>query len=123
MSKKRQNIGLEKEWFIGEDRKIKLKIDQADETTPQTMTGFGLTWELKDSPTGTVLISKTTGAGEIVIENGDGTDDQATVTILGADTVGLTPGGILYHHLRRTDEGNEVVLAFGDAHLRASGIT
>ena len=122
MAEKRNNITLDDAWFIGEDRQIKIKVDQADGSTAQNLTGFAMTWECKASPTGAVLITKTTSAGEIVIENGDGTLDQATVTILGADTVGLTPG-LLYHHLRRTDEGSESVLSFGDAHLRASGIT
>ena len=122
MGAKRQNITLDHGFFIGTDRTIKIKVTEDDETTAQVMTGFALTWELKESPTGTVLITKSTGGDGITIVNGDGTNDEADIVLADEDTEGLTPG-LKYHHLRRTDAGSELVLTFGDAHLRASGIT
>ena len=115
------DITLEERLFIGEDRTINIDVNEADGHTPQTMTGFALTWELKDSITGTVRVTKTVGSG-ITIGNGDGTDDRAAIALADTDTEGLT-AGTLFHHLRRTDAGSELVLAFGNVILTNSGIT
>ena len=114
-------IAKSEHWFKGEDRTINIDVDQADGTTPQDMSGWALTWELKDSATGLARITKTTAAG-ITITNGDGTNDRAQVTIADVDTEPLVPG-TYYHQLRRTDAGSEVVLSFGDAVLLDSGIS
>lgn len=73
-----------------EDRPIQIDVNQSDGTTPQTMTGWALTWELLDRENGTVLVTKTTGAGDITIGNGDGTNDRASFTLTDADIEGLS---------------------------------
>ncbi len=103
-------------WFIGEDKTINIDVNQSDGTTAQAMTGWTLAWELKATANGAVEITKTPSIGD-----GDGTDDRAAIAILGADTEALRPG-TYYHQLRRSDTGSEVVLAFGDAVLRESGL-
>lgn len=108
-------------FFAGEDRTILFDVKQEDGTTPQNMTGWALTWELKASATGSVSVSKTTVSG-ITIGNGIGTGDRATVTVAKADTSALT-AATFFHILRRTDSGASTVLAFGDAILQASGIS
>ena len=107
-------------WFTGEDRLINIDVVQADGVTPQDMTGWSLTWELKDGPTGMVRVAKSVGSG-LVIGDGAGTGDRASITIADTDTEGL-PAGTYYHHLRRTDPGNEIVLSFGAAVLLDGGV-
>ena len=114
-------------WFVGEDRTLLYDVT-SDGTAAQTMTGWALTWELLDkraSAGGTVLLTKTTGAGTITIGNGAGTDDRATVTIADVDTEsGTLPNGpgTYFTVLRRTDAGSEVTLAFGDAVIQRASI-
>ena len=116
-----QSITSSDNIFTGEDKTITFDVTQADGTTPQVMTGWALTWELKASVTGAVQISKTTTAGTIALSNKFGTNDRATVTIADGDTE-TVGGGAYYHHLRRTDAGNEQILAYGDVTLKASGL-
>ena len=96
----------------GEDKTIVFDIvDSAG--TAQTMTGWALEWIVRktvDAPSAT--LTKTTGAAQVAISNGDGTDDRATVTVTDTDTVDL-PAGRYQHALRRTDAGSEQVLAYG----------
>ncbi len=113
------------DFFAGTDHSVKVLVRQRDKRTPQAMTGWALTWELKDSANGTVRATKTTGAGEITIADGRGTNDMATVSVSDGDTEGIVPSGqpskVLYHQLRRTDGGSEVLLAFGSVYLQATG--
>ncbi len=113
------NILASDEWFVGEDKTIVIDVLQADESTPQAMTGWALTWELMDSADGPVLLTKTTALSEITISTGADTNDRATITVLDTDTEGIGPGWY-YHRLRRTDAGLELRLSYGDALLRGS---
>jgi len=84
----------------------------------QVITGWALEWVLRDGPAGsTALITKTTNAG---ISITDGTNGICRVTVADTDTLTLVPGRSrrYYKTLRRTDEGFEEVLSFGDAILR-----
>lgn len=122
----RANITADDHVVIGEDRTINIDVNQSDGTTAQTMTGWALTWELLDRPKGTVLVSKTTGAGTITIGNGDGTDDRAAITLADGDTESgtiSTGAGNYWHVLRRTDAGNEAVIAYGRFVLQQGSIT
>lgn len=124
MGAKEANITAAEAWFKGEDRTINIDVDQADGTTPQNMTGWALTWELMSANSGPAVLTKTTALGGIAITNGDGTNDRAAVTILDTDTEPTTlPAGVYYYRLRRTDAGNETVLAYGTAVLMASGFS
>lgn len=111
------NITDADNWFIGEDKSIAINVLQSDDTTPQTMTGWTLVWELKAADRSvSALISKTPA-----ISSDDGTDDLATVTIVDTDTEALAPG-TYYHHLRRSDGGAEQILSHGTAVLKESGL-
>lgn len=116
----RFDIDASSEFFIGTDQTIRIDVKQSDESTAQTMTGWALSWELKDSANGTARITKTTSSG-ISIGTGVGTDDRATITIADGDTEAVDPG-IYYHVLRRTDAGSERMLSFGHVYLRESGL-
>ena len=116
-----QPITTSDNFFAGEDKTITFDVTQADGTTPQVMTGWALTWELKASVTGAIAISKTTAAGTVALSSKFGTNDRATVTIADGDTESAGAGAY-YHHLRRTDAGSEQILAYGDVTLRASGL-
>ena len=111
-------------WFIGENRSLQWDVTQSDDETPQAMTGWALLFQLKVSKNVTATImSKTTGAGEISIGNGVGTNDRATLTINNADyPAGMKPGH--YHYqLKRTGDGLETVLAYGDAVIMAEAFS
>jgi hypothetical protein len=111
------------EWYIGEDKTVRISVKQADGTTAQTMTGWAEIYELLDRQGGTVLFSKTTGAGEITFDNDAGTDDRALIAVTDADTEGLANGaGWYYHVLRRTDAGSEGVIAEGGVLLKKASI-
>lgn len=120
------NITAAKPIWIGTDQPIQINVTQTDETTPQAMTGWALTWELKARPgSTTVLITKTVGSG-ITIQNGDGTNDQAEIQIDDVDTEPAafpTGPGEYYHFLRRTDSGLEKILSEGTVVIKATGLT
>jgi hypothetical protein len=116
--------------FVGEDRSLVFDVT-SDGTTPQTMTGWSLTWELLTRRGGTILITKSTGGSGITIGNGSGTNDRATVVVSDTDTEGIATtlgvdidqvAGTYFHVLRRTDSGSESVLAFGDVVLQQASI-
>lgn len=111
-----QNITADDRFFAGEDKSLRyFVVDSAG--AAQDMTGWALEWVLRRSaahPTAT--LTKTTGAAQIVIDNGNGTSDMATVSITDDDTLNLVAGQYVYA-LRRTDAGSEQVLAFGTLEL------
>ena len=114
------NITVDDHWFKGADQQFRFTIvDSAGNA--QTMTGWALEWVVRRlSPaTATAVLTKNTSGGTIVISSGSGTDDRATVTVTDDDTLNL-PAGTYYHALRRTDAGNEQVLAFGTAELQTA---
>ncbi len=111
-------ITAAKGWFIGEDKTMQFAVSDSN-GDPQNMTGWALEWVIRRAPesSSTLITTKTTGAGDITLSNGLGTNDYALVTIADADTVGLAPA--TYHYtLRRTDDGSEQVLAYGEAVLQ-----
>lgn len=118
----RTDIDASARIFVGEDRSPHWDVKQSDDATAQTMTGWALTFEVLDKRGGTVQLTKTTGAGEITIGNGDGTDDRATVTLSDADTEALGDGKF-YYQLRRTDAGNESQIAYGDLIILPATVT
>lgn len=110
------NIADGDNWFIGEDKTIRIDVVDADDAA-QAMTGWTLVWELKAASRSTsALISKTPSIG-----NGSGTDDRATITVADTDTEALEPG-TYYHHLRRSDAGSEQVLSHGSVVIKESGL-
>ena len=95
-------------WYAGADIIHLFEVTDADTGGPLNMTGWELTYELKDSAD-VVLVTKTVGSG-ITIGDGEGTGSRATVVIQATDTQALTEG--LYHEvLRRTDNGSKQPLS------------
>jgi hypothetical protein len=101
-------------WFIGEDRTLRFTVlDENDAVVD--ITGYALEWVMRERPaTATAAITKTTGSGITIT---DGPNGLCEVTIADADTLSLSPG-TYFHTLRRTDDGLETVLSFGEAILR-----
>lgn len=105
-------------WFIGEDKVLTFTDEDGTD-----MSSWSITYELKRSQFhSTALVTKTVGSG-ITIGDGAATNDRATVAIADSDTEDNVPsGGTYYHQLRRTDAGNEKILARGDAVILESGL-
>ena len=116
MTQKEQEITAADEWFRGEDRRLLFPIVDK-EGTPVNMDGWGLRWDLRESASDTALIVKTTGNGEIEIEDRDGEHDQARVKVDHGDYQQV-PGGDYYQKLYRTDEDVVTVLAYGPVTIR-----
>lgn len=115
-----QNIAEADGFYVGEDKVLVFDITDSS-GSPQTMTGWTLSWSLRrtQGASGTAISTLTTTAGDITIGDADGTDDRATVTVGSAETSGLAPGVYAYS-LARTDSGSWQVLAAGSCVLLAS---
>lgn len=103
--------------FIGEDKNLVCTIYQADQRTRQDVSGWALSWRLKASladADGAALLTKTTSSGIALTTP---TSGVVTISIADTDTDGLAAGRH-YHELKRTDAGNETVLAHGRCVLR-----
>jgi len=123
------NIAAADGWFVGEDKTLQVYVKQSDRVSAQAMTGWALTYELMtERGASSAEFSKTVGSG-IVISNGVGTDDLATITVADTDTEALATTGwvngkkTFYHRLRRTDEGSETMLMSGTVELNENGGT
>lgn len=111
-------------WFAGEDKVLKFPVYQADGVTPEDVTGWAFAWVLRkrdDDPDPPVL-EKTTVGGGITITGTYNADpavntQRVEVAIADTDTENLDAGRYR-HSLKRTDEGSETILAFGDAYLQ-----
>ena len=80
----------------------------------QDISAWTLEWVLREGPAGAVQITKTVGSGITLTDAANGV---LQVAIADSDTLTMSPKTYFYT-LRRTGDGNEVVLAFGDAVLR-----
>jgi hypothetical protein len=100
----------------GEDRIIHIDVTDANNARVN-MTGYTLTWRLEDI-TGANAITKGTGGSGIALSSslGDATLDRAIITLAAGDTSSLAAGRCS-HYLRRTDSGQNRVLARGEFHL------
>jgi hypothetical protein len=117
--------------FLGEDKVIKFQIFvdgttqaqvDAGTATPLDVTGYGLTWIVrKTDKADTASITKATGGLGITITGtwnaSQGTSTQRIViTLVDTDTsdTAIWKPNIYRHSLKRTDDGSETILAFGD---------
>lgn len=108
------------DWYVGEDKIFAFQIFQKSAdgvltTTPQDITGWAMKWEMRrsDNEADPPVLSKTTSAGIAITSAAQG---QGTITIADTDTDSVTPR--MYRHaLKRTDDGSETVLLFGNAVL------
>jgi hypothetical protein len=109
-------------WFIGEDKLLEYEVLQEDEATPQDVTGWAMSWALKrnDNASDPPIISKTTVSGITItgIFNAvRATNTQRVIiTIIDTDTDALRAATYRYA-LKRTTEGFESILAYGNATL------
>ena len=115
----RESPVLAGEFFIGETKTLRIRVDQGDNddpdlATPEDISGEDLEWVLRLGANGTSpLITKTTGGGGITIPIG--TDGIALVVIDAANSLALTegPSEEYFHTLRRSTPGSELVYNFG----------
>lgn len=108
------------DWYIGEDKVFPFTIYQKSAdgtltTTRQDISGWALRWDVRrtDSEADPVVLTKVTSAGIVIT---DGPNGQGTITVADTDTDALSPR-IYRHALKRTDDGSETVLLFGNAVL------
>ena len=96
--------------YVGEAKTLRWTIyDSAGAVA--NVTGWTTLWSLETQQGSTPLL---THAGTVT----DGPNGIITVTLLAAETSALT-GGTYFHHLDRTDTGNESVLSAGSFALQA----
>jgi hypothetical protein len=112
------NIDDDDAWFIGEDKILgPFTVYQQNKRTPQNITGWSVSWMMKrdldDADVDAVLV-KTTSAGITLTTP---TSGILNITIADTDTDGLA-AGTYYHEVKRTDAGNETVLATGTCVLQ-----
>ena len=109
---KRVDISANEYWLPGEDKSHVIPVVD-DSAKGQTMTGWTLSYTMRQTRDGAVLspFTEKTDSSGISLSTGAETDDTATVTILDTDTVGMT--GVVWYSLERTDAGSAGVIAFG----------
>jgi hypothetical protein len=112
------NIDDDDAWFIGEDKILgPFTVYQQNKRTPQNITGWSVSWMMKrdlDDVDGDAVLQKTTSAGITLTTP---TSGILNITIADTDTDGLA-AGTYYHEVKRTDAGNETVLATGTCVLQ-----
>lgn len=121
---RQQNLGGSEDWFIGEDKTLPFEIyDGANESLIVDVSAFAMEFKLRrKGDTDKVVLTKTTGGSTITITGAFNSDpdtntQKTNVLIEDTDTDHLPPGDY-YYSLRRTDAGNETVLAYGDVVLK-----
>ncbi len=112
-----RHITRDDDWWTGEDKSLVYTIYQSDETTPQDITGWTLSYTWKkhlSDPDASAVLTKTTSAGIVLTTPLSGI---CTVTIADTDTDALTARTYV-HELKRTDAGSETVLTTGTVVLQ-----
>ena len=90
--------------FTGEAKTLRFTISDAAGAVAN-ITGWTLSWKLEPAQGQAASVTK---SGTIT----DGPNGIATVALTASDTAALA-GGTYFHHLDRTDSGNESVLSAG----------
>lgn len=112
------NFDADDEWFVGEDKVLRITIvDEAGSAV--NISGWTFAWELRlrrYHPD--VKLSKATGSGVSIFDAPTGKVD---VTIAKDDTKNLK-AGTYYHGLARTNAGAWDVVAEGRAVLRKAAV-
>jgi hypothetical protein len=119
-----QHIGASEDWFIGEDKTLAFEVyDGSAESTIKDVTGFAIEFKMRLRTDGDrVVLTRTTGGSTITITGSFNADpdtntQRVNVLVEDTDTDNMQPGRY-YYVLRRTDAGNETVLAYGDIDLK-----
>ncbi len=118
MTQSTQNITVRE----GEDKVIQISVKtQRVGGTAVNLTGSTITWVVTIGPeSSAALISKTSTAGEITLDNDIGTNDRINIALDSADTQGLE-GRDLYHECRVVDvAGDNSIVAVGSFKARHS---
>lgn len=105
-------------FYIGEAKSLVFTIYQSDGTTPQNITGWAVTYNLRTSKTASATISKTVGSGITLTTPASGI---LTVTLSASDTSALTERTYV-QGLKRTDSGSETVLAEGQVVVKQAPV-
>lgn len=114
------NIEEADRFYTNADKLIKFAVKQVDEVTAQNISGWALSWMLKRRATdadASAKVTKTTGAGNVVIT--DGPNGLCQVQVSDEDTAAVV-AGFYVHELKRTDVGAETPLCDGTVVLRQS---
>jgi hypothetical protein len=112
------NLDDDDDFFIGEDKTLGPgTIYQQNKRTPQDITGWSVSYMIKrslDDLDVDAVLQKTTASGITLTTP---TSGIMNITIADTDTDGLTAGRY-YHEVKRTDAGQETVLAKGTCVLQ-----
>jgi hypothetical protein len=102
----------------GTDTTVRIQVFQTaagQVTTPQTMTGWALSFTVREKATDSAAsMTKTPSLanGDVTQGEQSGTNSVAVIAIEDSDTTGLTAGTFACD-LKRTDSGSEAILAMG----------
>jgi hypothetical protein len=116
-----QTIGGEGTLFVGEDKTLSLELLQSGSdpdssaSVPENMAGWAVQFivRIKDDSTGNPILTKTaTVSGSYSATRASNTQ-RAVVTLTDTDMDALVPR-IYRHSWKRTDDGSETVLAYGN---------
>ena len=107
------------ELWLGTDFQYVFHVKNNAEDTAIEITGWALSWMVKryrSDADASAILTKTTASGIAIAGTFHQTPalntQRATVTLADTDSSSLNPG--LYHYeLKRTDDGYETVLAYG----------
>jgi hypothetical protein len=96
--------------YVGEDVSLPVTIYQADNATPEDITGWSsVSFIVHAIGSTTALITKTVGNGIVLTTPLSG---LLTITVAAADTVNLAANQYLFR-IERTDLGSDAVLTEG----------
>lgn len=119
-----RNLAESDRLFVGEDKQLSFTVFEADGSTPQDISGWALSWQVKKhaSSMDPAILTKTTGNSGISITgtfdaDPDVNTQRAVVTLTDDDTALLHTPPYRYE-LKRTDASNETVLVFGALRTR-----
>ena len=109
--------------FLGTDHQFILHVKNEAETASVDITGWALSYMIKrhkSDADGAALVTKTTAAGITIAGTFNSNPavnlQRATVTLADTDTATLADG-VAYHEWKRTDDGFETILAYGQQTL------
>jgi hypothetical protein len=89
---------------VGEDALFTLTVYEADNVTPQNISGWNMATLVQLPGDLSPRITKTTSSGMTILAQSGATLGQVTILISRADTLGLQPG-IYDSFVERTDTG------------------
>ena len=112
------NITTANEFFLGEDKEIAWQIFGPDDQTPINISGWPLEFTLKKTDkSADAILTKTIGDGleisGLFAATAETNAQRVVATFSSADTATLKPNTAYRYRVKRIDEGNVAVLAFG----------